>query len=136
VIRAVIDTNCLIASIPKSSNAHWLYLAFSQRKFVWVLSNEIVTEYVEIVGDFYSHAASEVVVNRLLISENIELREPYFRWNLVENDPDDNKFADLALAANVDFLVSNDKHLLRLKELTFPPIPVVSLEEFKVALGL
>lgn len=29
-MRVVIDTNCLIASIPKKGDAYWLYLAFAK----------------------------------------------------------------------------------------------------------
>ncbi len=33
--------------------------------------------------------------------------------------------------AGADYLVSNDKHLLALSTLTFPPIRVVTLDQFK-----
>lgn len=44
--------------------------------------------------------------------------------------PDDNKFADTYLAANADYLVSNDHSLLALHRLSFPPVRVVTLQAF------
>lgn len=40
-MKIVVDTNCLIASIPKNNPEHWLYEAFRAELFVWYLSNEI-----------------------------------------------------------------------------------------------
>ena len=43
--RAVVDTNCLLASLNRNSPFHRLYELFAREEFEWVLSNEIVTEY-------------------------------------------------------------------------------------------
>jgi predicted nucleic acid-binding protein len=43
---------------------------------------------------------------------------------------DDNKFADLAISANVHYLVSNDRHFNVMKTLPFPSVKVVTLTEF------
>jgi predicted nucleic acid-binding protein len=40
-------------------------------------------------------------------------------------------FADLAIAANVDFLVTNDRHFRVLKDVSFPAVNVASLAEFQ-----
>lgn len=129
---AVIDTNCLLASIPPQSTHYWLYLAFNkQRKFDWLISNEILTEYEEKLIEKYSKNTANIVLNILSVAPNVIFREPYFRWNLVEKDPDDNKFADLAIAGNADYLVTNDKHFNNLKKLEFPKLNIVTLDEFK-----
>lgn len=43
-MKVVIDTNCLIVSIPKRNVEYWLYEAFSNRMFDWLISNEIMAE--------------------------------------------------------------------------------------------
>jgi uncharacterized protein len=134
-MRVVIDTNCLIVSIPKRSINYWLYLAFRDEVFTWVVSTEILNEYYEKLTEFYSAATAEIVITALLTSPNTELTEPYFHYNLVENDPDDNKFANLAISTNARYLVSNDKHFNIFKSIDFPPLEVVKLEEFKIILG-
>lgn len=73
------------------------------------------------------------VINSILSSENHIRYEPSFKWQLVESDPDDNKFVDCALGANVDYLVTNDGDILNLLKIPdlFPPIPIVTFEQFR-----
>jgi putative PIN family toxin of toxin-antitoxin system len=127
----VIDTNCLLASIPPKGNHYWLYLAFKAQRFQWLISNEIMTEYEERLVWRYSEKIANIVLDALSVAPNIIFNEPYFKWNLVENDPDDNKFADLTISGNADYLVTNDKHFNPLKILDFPQINIVTLDEFK-----
>lgn len=133
-MNVVIDTNCLIASIPQRNPEFWLYRAFRDGRFNWVISNEILTEYDEKISDFYSPKTANLVIGILLAAPNVILAEPFFHWNLIAQDPDDNKFSDLAISANVDWLVSNDHHFQILKLLKFPPVKVARLDEFKAIL--
>lgn len=134
-MKVIIDTNCLIASIPRKNPEYWLYQAFSEKIFEWVISNEILLEYEEQLGKFYSPLTAELVLNILAIASNVTFNEPFLHWGLIYKDPDDNKFADLAISANANYLVTNDHHFDVLKSLPFPTVKVVSLEEFRVILG-
>jgi len=134
---AVIDTNCLLASIPPQSNHYWLYLAFKEERFEWLISNEIMTEYEEKIGSKYSEKTANYILSILSVAPNVIFDEPYFKWNLIEQDPDDNKFADLTIAGNADYLVTNDKHFNHLKIVDFPKINIVTTDEFKnIVLGI
>ncbi|WP_298351563.1 putative toxin-antitoxin system toxin component, PIN family [Runella sp.] len=138
MIKAVIDTNILLNSIPKKGSLRWLYDAFQNEEFIWVFSNEIITEYAKVINREFSKQAMEVVFSILLTAVNTQRFEPSYKWQLVSDDPDDNKFVDCALGANVDYLVSNDRHLrnlLKIKDL-FPPVPVVTPVQFKKIIGL
>jgi len=66
----------------------------------------------------------------LLSLDNVEKTSIYFHWNLIEKDPDDNKFVDCAVSARVKYIVTNDKHFKHLKNIDFPPIEVVSADDF------
>lgn len=56
--------------------------------------------------------------------------DAHFHWNLITQDPDDNKFVDCAIVANADFIVSEDRHFKELESVNFPKVIVVILEEF------
>lgn len=56
------------------------------------------------------------------------LVEPVEKLNIVKEDPDDNMVLECAKAGKVDYIVSNDKHLLKLKE--FEGIKIVTPKEF------
>jgi uncharacterized protein len=128
---AVIDTNCLLVSIPPQSNYYWLYLAFKDSRFEWLISNEVLTEYEELLTLKYSATTANLVLSILSVAPNTIFREPYFKWNLINTDLDDNKFVDLAIAGNADYLVTNDRHFDPLKLIEFPKLNIVSISEFK-----
>ena len=130
-MRVVIDTNCLLASIPPKSVHSWLYQSFENEEFEWIVSNEILTEYEEKIIERYSKKTADIVLILLTIAPNTTFSEPYYNWQLIENDGDDNKFADLAIATNVDYLVTNDSDFNILKKISFPKVVVVSLNEFR-----
>jgi uncharacterized protein len=135
MIRIVLDTNCLIAAIPRSSEHYWLYKAFIERRFEWVVSQEILMEYEEKLGDFYAPSLASNVLKLLAVAPNVIHVEASFKWIMIEQDPDDNKFADVAFASGADYLVSHDHHFDVLKEREHPKIHVIRLEQFRGILG-
>ena len=130
MIRAVIDTNVLIASLGKRSPYRWLYDGIREGSYTLLLSNGILTEYYEVMQYKASFAVAENVCNLLCMLPRVEFITPHFAWNLVEADADDNKFVDCAIAGSADALVTHDRHFAPLKMLDFPPVPVMNTEEF------
>ncbi|RYE89030.1 MAG: putative toxin-antitoxin system toxin component, PIN family [Cytophagaceae bacterium] len=128
--RLVADTNCLLASINPRGAYFKLYELFIARELEWVFSNEILTEYEEQVTRRYSVRTAQQVHDVLTTAPNAYFQEAYYKWQLIEADPDDNKFVDVAIAANADFLVTNDKHFDVLKQVEFPRVPIISFQDF------
>lgn len=128
--RLVVDTNCLLASINPRGAYFKLYELFIASEFEWVLSNEILTEYEEQVTRRYSVRTAQQVHDVLTTAPNAYFQEAYYKWQLIEADPDDNKFVDVAIAANADYLVTNDRHFDVLKPLEFPRVPIISFQDF------
>lgn len=62
---------------------------------------------------------------------NATFCDPFFKWQLMHNDPDDNKFVDMAVAGNADYLITNDRHFDLLTGMEFPKVNVISLDNFK-----
>lgn len=54
--------------------------------------------------------------------------EPSEKLSIVKDDSDDNKILECAKTGKVDFIVSNDNHLLKLKN--FENIPIITPQEF------
>lgn len=54
---------------------------------------------------------------------------PYFHFDLIKTDPDDNKFVDCAIAGNARFIVTEDRHYDILKEIDFPKVDLVKLDD-------
>ena len=57
------------------------------------------------------------------------------QWHLLaDTDADDDKFVDCAIACGADYLVTNDKHFNKLREVLFPVVPIIRAEDFLILL--
>ena len=130
-MKIVLDTNCLLPSIFSNSPYHWVWDLFCEGRFILCFSTEILQEYEELLSDFYSPEISDSIIQTILNATNIEQVIPYYKWNLISADPEDNKFADCALNAGADYIVTNDRHFNVLKSLSFPLVKVADIESFK-----
>jgi putative PIN family toxin of toxin-antitoxin system len=130
-MKTVLDTNCLIASVRNYSKRHWLWQAFRDEKIVLCYTNEILSEYYEILSRYYSVAVAEVIVEEILGAPNAIPVTIYYKWNLITADPDDNKFVDCAISASAKYIVSNDRHFKILEDIDFPKVNISTIDEFK-----
>ena len=71
-----------------------------------------------------------IVFELLLIRPNTEKYEIYYNWRLIVKDYDDNKFVDLAIASNSDYIVTNDSHFKVLNKTDFPKVKTIKLDDF------
>ena len=51
-------------------------------------------------------------------------------YSSLNNDPDDNKFVDVAVACSAHYLVTNDRHFNVVHDVAFPKINLVKAEAF------
>ena len=87
-------------------------------------------EYEEIVLLRANRIIADNVIGMLLTLENVLKQDIYYKWNLIKADMDDNKFTDTYIAADADFLVTNDSHFRELRNISFPKINVIDIEAF------
>lgn len=129
--KVVLDTNILIAVIGRKSPFRWIFDCVIHGKIILCLSNDILFEYQEILARKTNQQVAENIVNFLTVSHFTEKIDIYFNFELIAADSSDNKFVDCAIAANADFLVSNDRHFQILKTLDFPKVAILNLAEFE-----
>ena len=70
------------------------------------------------------------IVNAIVRSPYTRMVDPHYRFGLIEQDPDDNKFVDCAIIAGADYIVSEDTHFRVLADIPFPSVNVIRLDEF------
>ena len=117
MVKAVIDTNIWISGvIYKQKLAHLIDLWF-KRKFVAYLSQETFLELQITLLDYAIKfdKQSEAFIFLNNVKKKAVFVTPQINLNLCE-DPDDNKFLDVATEAKADYLVSGDKKLLKIKK--------------------
>ncbi|MGM9745910.1 MAG: putative toxin-antitoxin system toxin component, PIN family [Paludibacteraceae bacterium] len=129
--RIVLDTNCLIQMLSRHSPYYAAWKAYQSEAFALCVSNDIITEYREIIAKKANLFIADNVVNLILHHPLTELFDPKFRFGFITQDVDDNKFVDCAIIANADYIVSNDKHFDELKNIPSEfHVNVICLDEF------
>ena len=130
-MRVILDTNCLLVVVPKRSPFRWLYDKLLSGDIEWVVTTEILSEYEEQLGQFYSPEYAELILKVLVNLPNIIKINPIsFNWLLIDKDPDDNKFVDAYVASNADAIITNDWHFNILKDIPFPFVMCIKLKDF------
>ena len=128
--KIVLDTNCLLVSISKYGEAYPVWRGFLEGRYTLCVSTEILEEYEEIIASMTTPDVARNVVDAILKRRNVERIDPYYHWNLITADPDDNKFVDCAVIAGATYIVSNDRHFRELQQYDFPKVDVRTLAEF------
>ena len=94
------------------------------------VSTEILNEYFEIMQRLINLEVAEYVIKTIINSSFVQFVDPYYHFELIEADPDDNKFVDCAIAANAQFIVTNDHHYNVLHQIDFPKVNVINIDAF------
>lgn len=126
----VLDTNVLVMSISARNVYHKVWQAFLQGDYTLCVSNEILEEYVEVLTRNINVRVAEAVVYAILTRWNVRKLDPHYRFHLIKADEDDNKFVDCAIAGNARYIVTEDQHFDVLKEISFPKVAVINIDDF------
>jgi len=129
----VLDTNVIV------SGTFWTGICFrileliGKNKFKMVVSYSILEEYERIIN------SSEILDKTTLIQkarvnslnqilQNAIVVEPKQSLDIVTDDKDDNKFIEAAIEGLASYIITQDKHLLKIKE--YKGIKIITPEEF------
>ena len=126
--RVVLDTNIFV-SMALGGQVGKLNDEWRVGKFILVVSDEIVSEYLNVLQRPKLHLKSRTIaaiVNR--VYRKAEFVEPEEKILVVLADTSDNKFIEAASEGRTDYIVSGDKHLLDIKE--YKSIPIITAREF------
>ncbi|MES2456439.1 MAG: putative toxin-antitoxin system toxin component, PIN family [Bacteroidota bacterium] len=129
-MKIVLDSNVLVSSLGKKSALRQIWDSFIEGYYQIVISEDILKEYEEILQEHSAPGIAEIVMEIFLESPDVVTQKIYYNWNVISSDPDDNKFFDIAVAADVDFLVTNDRHFDIVKTISFPKVAIITAEEF------
>lgn len=128
----VIDTNVLLRMFGRRAQHHEIRDALLNGRISWAVSTDVLLEYEEVVSEKSGIAAWQRIRSLMTFLSlrfgSIREMEPAYRFQLISTDPDDNKFVDCAIAANADFVVTEDAHFAPLATAGYKPQPISPAE--------
>ena len=128
-MKVVLDTNIFISGIFWKGSSNRVITNWKEGKFTLVTSLEAASEIIKILKDFKIKLSDEMIKEWVdLIVRNSMIVEPKEKIAIVKDDPKDNIFIETAVAGNADYIVSQDNHLLKLKD--FRGIKIITPDEF------
>jgi putative PIN family toxin of toxin-antitoxin system len=132
-MTACLDTGVFLQIFGRKQPFHPILRALLDGRLILAVSTEILFEYQEVTTRLSGAERWRDMAALLdLLAQlhgNIRQVEPKFRFDVISIDPDDNKFCDCAIAAEVNFVVAEDNHFNVLKSAGYKPKPIKP-EEF------
>ena len=126
----VLDTNCLLQALPTKSPYHKLWSDILEGKVCLCVNTDILEEYEEILAQKCTPDIARNVVDAITNLTTTIMQNTYVHFELLPADEDDNKFVDCAIAADAEYIVTNDKHFNPLNDIPWPKVSIVSLANF------
>lgn len=110
--RIIIDTNVLVSALIQKSYPYFVVSdIFLDRNIEWCISDEVLKEYHNVLkrDKFSKYSGFTARAESILasIEEIATLFTPKIRLTII-NDPDDNRFIELADESKADFLITGN----------------------------
>ncbi len=117
MLKITADTNTLISATITKGNEFQLLKLPRFGKIQLILSPQILKEFKEVISRPKFGFSQEQINNALKQIINISsIVMPSVKINIIKDDAEDNKILECAVSGKVDYIVSGDSHLLKLKE--------------------
>jgi len=137
-VKVVFDTNVWVSIFMKKTLGEEFSKILGERNIQIYTSEQILKEISKVL--FYPKINELLNLSRVSMKEILQnilkssiLIKPKFKLSVIKEDPEDNKILDCALQSKADFIVSGDKHLLKLKK--FKKTKIITPREFLEIVG-
>lgn len=132
-MKIIIDNNVFISGIFWKGAPNEIIKLAEEEKLEISATLEIIDELFGVLKrnkfeKLFEEAAIEPEYIFKKIFELVKIYSCKTIMRIIKEDPSDDKFLTCALAVKADFIISGDKHLLKLK--SFQNIPILTPREF------
>ena len=138
-MTVVLDTNVVLQARAAGHPYHVILEAWLAGRFALAVSTAMLLEYEEVLtaraggARWRQFAATLEAVAGW--QDNVRRVETTFRFHLIAADPDDDKFADCAVAAEAEWIVTEDAHFEVLQHSGHKPQPITPEAFIRDVLG-
>jgi putative PIN family toxin of toxin-antitoxin system len=128
MIRVVADTNIYVSALMFGGlPGVFLELALLE-SFTLVASAALLDELDEKLRLKFGVSTQDAATIRARLEGVARMVQPHRVLNVVHDDPDDNRVLECASTGKADYVVSGDRHLLKIG--SYEGIPIVTVRQF------
>ncbi|HLD06517.1 MAG TPA: putative toxin-antitoxin system toxin component, PIN family [Candidatus Nanoarchaeia archaeon] len=128
MLKVVLDVNIYISSVFwELGNPHKIVEKALDKKIQVFTSLEILQDVAKVMRRDFNEPKEMITRQISLILAYTYVITPKDVGNVVKDDPDDDMILRCAAGSNADYIVSGDKHLLKLK--TFKRAKIITAKE-------
>ncbi len=126
--RVVADTNIYVSAMMFAGLPGSLLDLGLLQAFTLVISPPLLDELEDKLRVKFGVTAEDAATIRAKLEGVADVVAPDFVLHVVKDDPDDNRVLECAVAGKADYIVSGDRHLLKLK--AHAGIPILTARQF------
>jgi putative PIN family toxin of toxin-antitoxin system len=126
--KIVIDTNIYISAIFWGGKPREI-VELGRNGYIWIFSSaeieEEIDEKLRLKFNLDADETVHIILDYSTFTIPVKITK---RIDAINDDPDDDKFIECAVSCGADYIVSGDKHLLKLKE--YEGIKIINAADF------
>lgn len=127
--KIVVDTNVLISALGWEGNPKELFRRIINEEFELIISQKQLEEVKSVMNypkfKFTEEQKSKFLTILLTIATVVETRGTI---HVIKEDPDDDVILESSIRNNVQFIITGDGHLLKLKE--YSGVKIITVAQF------
>jgi|SRR3989338_3625421 len=134
-MKITLDTNVILSSTFWFGDSSKIMEMVEKGGTELILSEDIIEEYKNVLN--YEEIQDKIKNKNLEMQRTVEeiitlskIVEPKSKLDIIKEDPDDNKILECAVEGKVDYIISQDKHLLDIKE--YKEIKIITPKDFLI----
>lgn len=129
-IKVTLDTNVLISAFFWQGDSYEVMMKFKEGEAELILSEDILNEFKEVLEreEKFCQTKGSIEEHLKVLGRVANIVSPKRKVNVIKEDEIDNRIIECAMAGNASYLVTKDKHLLRLR--SYGNIRIVTPREF------
>jgi putative PIN family toxin of toxin-antitoxin system len=128
MVRVVLDTNVLVSAFRNKGKSRSLFASLMEKHEV-ILSSQILAELADVLSRDKFNVTTAQIDKFLSILVRYAIVVPVQSTSkIIVEDPDDDVILDTAFCGKAEYVVSGDKHLLKIGR--YQNVQILSVNEF------
>jgi len=126
--RVVLDTNIYLSGIIFGGNSRHILDLIIKKKIEAITSPAILLEISQKLKQKFKWSSDKIFLTIKTIIKTTRIIKPKEKLSVVRVDKSDNKIIEAAVESNSNYIISGDKHLLKIKK--YKKIRIVTPTEY------